>query len=156
MGLKQILISSIVAVILFLPHLADAYCIAWFMCPYIRDPNNERTRYLAINDAHLPGESWRNKYIAIEVAGKEDELGQALVCVDALKAFNKIEVESAVTAVGCEKLARGQVRARAVAPFEMYFDASSNRIRFKDGRGGRELARLRRPNFDHIIDKHVR
>lgn len=153
MDLRATLTSLILA--LAMPMTASAECLTWVLCPYKQVVGEPDTRYLSIDDAELPGPDWIMKYRAVNVRGKEDGLGQALVCIEPHELFYKAQVETMVSNVGCEVVPNSEVKSKLVAPYVPSFDEETKKWNFLDGKDGRETVTYPEPDVSHIKDSAV-
>lgn len=156
MDSKRIL-TSFFFLVAALPMTASAYyCVTWVMCPYKQEQGDPRTRYLAIEDAELPGPTDTQNYVAFTVRGNEDGFGQALVCIEVQTYFNKAHVEELVSSVGCEVVPRDQVKSKLIGPYVPGFDEQTQKWFFLDGRDGRETVTYPDPDVSRINDSAVK
>lgn len=155
MDSRRILISLVLVAVMMLPVMAGAYCVTWVLCPYKPEAGDPSTRYLAIDDANLPGPDWVQKYKAVNVRGREDAYGQALVCIETHTFFNKAHVEELSMDVGCEVVPREDVKSKLVAPYVPGFDEVTQKWYFNDGKDGREVVTYPDPDVRHFNDSAV-
>lgn len=120
--MMRFLAVPVIAILLFaLPSLAqrgkEVKCNAWWVCPYVTDPSDPKTRYLSLVDKDY-GFRWHE----IEVSGN-----QALVCVP-----RRADIKGS----GCMEINRREARGLLHPPEVPYLDGS--KMKFHDGRGGRK------------------
>jgi hypothetical protein len=91
------------------------------------------------------------RWFEIPVAGQENALGQAVVCVYAQEE-DKEEIEDAVSGSSCQVLSNeAQVRAKLVAPFQRRRNPQTGNIEFLDGEQERDPRKKEKLNISREI-----
>lgn len=118
---------------LIIPIASWANCLSWVLCPYVDISTDGPSIKLSIASSTFPiGTTWKSIWVRGEGA---NGVGQSLVCIDSTA--TKAAVDTVATASSCQVLNRGQVTALLVKPKRIYFDTTTNSIKFQDGQGGR-------------------
>lgn len=130
-------------------------CTTWIRCDYVPSDSEPHSRMISLSNSQPLRAMEGIRWYETPVAGNEEGLGQAVICI-----YSDIESKSTVDAaavdIGCDVLDRADVRPLLVAPYKTYFDSTSESIKFADGEAGRNPRAKDRLSIDrNIIDEIV-